>query len=182
MLGAPSSAVSRARLLLAAHLSRRSIHSRQVARCERNMKRSTASCSAQVLLTVHTSVADDFDKSLVAWFHVCVVIFPGYLKSWAPVEMAECGNGNSGFGSGGEEETCSLSCLVAVGRALHDLAPQPDPVSISCPVTQKLQFFSRHANDGKYLFVDQRSVMKGVKNFFPVWPFPFEITGHLLLN
>lgn len=61
---------------------------------------------------------------------------------------------------GGEEgDPCSLSCLVAVGRALADLAPAPSapPVAAVGPITRHLQYVSRHATDGKYLFVDQRS-------------------------
>lgn len=60
---------------------------------------------------------------------------------------------------GGEEgDTCNLSCLVAVGRALSDLAPQPtaQPVAAVGPITRHLQYVSRHATDGKFLFVDQR--------------------------
>lgn len=61
---------------------------------------------------------------------------------------------------GGEEsDACNLSCLVAVGRALTDLAPQPTPPPVAAvgPITRHLQYVSRHATDGKYLFVDQRS-------------------------
>nr|XP_013189262.1 unnamed protein product [Amyelois transitella] len=85
----------------------------------------------------------------------CVVQCTGYLKSWAPAEMCEGG----GTPEGGEDgENCNLSCLVAVGRALTDLVPQPPrpmpgPVA---PPTRSLQYVSRHATDGKFLFVDQR--------------------------
>ncbi|CAG9558045.1 unnamed protein product [Danaus chrysippus] len=78
----------------------------------------------------------------------CVVQCTGYLKSWAPAEMSDgcCTD------AGSEEESCNLSCLVAVGRALADLAQHPD----SAPQTRYLQYISRHAPDGKFLFVDQR--------------------------
>lgn len=85
------------------------------------------------------------------------MMFLGYLKSWAPAEMSE---GGANTADGGEEaDACNLSCLVAVGRALSDLAPQPSAPSIATvgPVTRHLQYVSRHATDGKYLFVDQRS-------------------------
>nr|XP_049694961.1 protein cycle isoform X1 [Helicoverpa armigera] len=83
----------------------------------------------------------------------CVVQCTGYLKSWAPAEMSEGAGGTSEVTDDGEQ--CNMSCLVAVGRALPDLAPAP---AFSCSVapTRQLQYVSRHAPDGKFLFVDQR--------------------------
>lgn len=66
--------------------------------------------------------------------------------------------GGANTADGGEEgDACNLSCLVAVGRALSDLMPQPaaPPVAVG-PITRNLQYVSRHATDGKFLFVDQR--------------------------
>ncbi|CAG9782184.1 unnamed protein product [Diatraea saccharalis] len=99
----------------------------------------------------------------------CVVQCTGYLKSWTPAEMCE----GSGSGEGDETEACNLSCLVAVGRALPDLAAATATataavnssarittprqfVPSSAPSTRLLQYVSRHATDGKFLFVDQR--------------------------
>ncbi|XP_073949704.1 basic helix-loop-helix ARNT-like protein cyc isoform X3 [Choristoneura fumiferana] len=78
----------------------------------------------------------------------CVVQCTGYLKLWASAEANE-------LSEGGEEGDGSMSCLVALGRALPDLAPAPPPGPQS-PRTRRLQFVSRHAPDGKYVFVDQR--------------------------
>lgn len=67
--------------------------------------------------------------------------------------------GGANTAEGGEEgDVCNMSCLVAVGRTLPDLVPQPvaPPVAIG-PVTRHLQYVSRHATDGKFLFVDPRS-------------------------
>lgn len=72
----------------------------------------------------------------------------GYLKMWAASEANE-------VGEGGEEGDGSMSCLVALVRALPDLAPGPPP-GPPPPRTRRLQFVSRHAPDGKYMFVDQR--------------------------
>ncbi|CAK1588111.1 unnamed protein product [Parnassius mnemosyne] len=87
----------------------------------------------------------------------CVVQCTGYLKSWTPVEME--GEGAI-TGDAVEEETSSLSCLVALGRALTDLTPvliQPAPTPAPAPPPfRRLQYISRHAMDGKFLFVDQR--------------------------
>ncbi|XP_013162323.1 PREDICTED: protein cycle isoform X3 [Papilio xuthus] len=85
----------------------------------------------------------------------CVVQCTGYLKSWAPAEL----EGGSTTGDGGEDgEAGNMSCLVAVGRALPDLSPtlgQQVPIPTQSPA-RCLQYISRHATDGKFLFVDQR--------------------------
>ncbi|XP_075991541.1 basic helix-loop-helix ARNT-like protein cyc isoform X3 [Anticarsia gemmatalis] len=82
----------------------------------------------------------------------CVVQCTGYLKSWAPVEMCEGASSSSEVTE--ETEACNMSCLVAVVRALPDLAPEP--YACAAPPTRRLQYVSRHAPDGKFLFVDQR--------------------------
>ncbi|CAG4984564.1 unnamed protein product [Parnassius apollo] len=85
----------------------------------------------------------------------CVVQCTGYLKSWAPMEMKE---GGAVTGEAVEEEASSLSCLVAVGRAVTDLTPiliQPVPTPAQ-PPSRRIQYISRHATDGKFLFVHQR--------------------------
>ncbi|CAB3258832.1 unnamed protein product [Arctia plantaginis] len=81
----------------------------------------------------------------------CVVQCTGYLKSWAPIEMTD---GASTSEVTEDSEACNLSCLVAVGRALPDLAPSPYACTTS--PTRLLQYVSRHAPDGKFTFVDQR--------------------------
>lgn len=74
----------------------------------------------------------------------------GYLKSWAPAKM-----GLEEQEGEGDTDSCNLSCLVAIGRILPH-------VSIVATATQgrpnirSIQFISRHALDGKFLFVDQR--------------------------
>lgn len=109
----------------------------------------------------------------------CVVQCTGYLKSWAPAKI------------GVEEQEAdaegdcnlSLSCLVAVGRLVDFnngyFRPNAKNLNIntntpstststnkvkSDPV-RTLQFTSRHAMDGKFLFVDQRATL--VLGFLP---------------
>lgn len=79
-----------------------------------------------------------------------VIQCTGYLKSWAPAKM---GLDDEGGGEGGE--TCTLSCLVAVGRVL----PPADKARVVNKQVnlRSVQFLSRHALDGKFLFVDQRA-------------------------
>uniref|UniRef100_A0A8D8ZKZ0 Aryl hydrocarbon receptor nuclear translocator-like protein 1 n=1 Tax=Cacopsylla melanoneura TaxID=428564 RepID=A0A8D8ZKZ0_9HEMI len=79
-----------------------------------------------------------------------VIQCTGYLKSWAPAKM---GLEESEEGEGGE--TCTLSCLVAVGRVL---APADKARILNKQVNLRpVQFLSRHALDGKFLFIDQRA-------------------------
>ncbi|XP_050682990.1 protein cycle isoform X2 [Leptidea sinapis] len=94
-----------------------------------------------------------------------VVQCTGYLKSWAPAEMCEGGTSSgpsSLCGEGSvEDDTCNMSCLVAVVRALpsmlsSDRVPASPATCASEPPTRQLMFISRHAPDGKFLFVDQR--------------------------
>ncbi|XP_068620738.1 protein cycle isoform X2 [Battus philenor] len=84
----------------------------------------------------------------------CVVQCTGYLKSWAPIELDSEGAGNGDVGEDGENS--NLSCLVAVGRALTDLSPIANVQTPPMPPARCLQYISRHATDGKFLFVDQR--------------------------
>ncbi|XP_052129133.1 protein cycle isoform X1 [Frankliniella occidentalis] len=89
-----------------------------------------------------------------------VIQCTGYLKSWAPEKMgleeSELVEGESGAGAGG----ACLSCLVAVGRLQPMLSPPPRPrPGGRIPNTRPLQFTSRHAIDGKFLFVDQRATL-----------------------
>ncbi|KOB78668.1 Cycle [Operophtera brumata] len=60
----------------------------------------------------------------------CVVQCTGYLKSWAAADV------ESGGGPEGDDEQCTMSCLVAIGRALPDLTPPAAPA----PHTRPLQY------------------------------------------
>ncbi|XP_076241212.1 basic helix-loop-helix ARNT-like protein cyc isoform X3 [Calliopsis andreniformis] len=86
----------------------------------------------------------------------CVIQCTGYLKSWAPakIDLEE----QEGDGDG---DACNLSCLVAVGR-LQSTIPTSLPKK---PRLRPIKFVSRHAMDGKFLFVDQRATL--VLGFLP---------------
>ncbi|KAL7052368.1 hypothetical protein ACKWTF_004852 [Chironomus riparius] len=95
----------------------------------------------------------------------------GYLKSWAP---AKIGIETSEQESETEGECLSLSCLVAVGRLIDynndgfckNMKPNvTNNSNRGNPVLRNVQFISRHANDGKFLFVDQRATL--VLGFLP---------------
>ncbi|XP_034943483.1 protein cycle isoform X4 [Chelonus insularis] len=88
----------------------------------------------------------------------CVIQCTGYLKSWAPAKIGlEEPEGES------DGEACNLSCLVAVGRVQPGL---PTFFSnVRTPRLRTIEFVSRHALDGKFLFVDQRATL--VLGFLP---------------
>lgn len=85
---------------------------------------------------------------MIDWKY-CVIQCTGYLKSWAPAKIGL--EEQEGEGDG---EACSLSCLVAVGRVQPGL-PALCP-GAKTPRLRTIEFVSRHAIDGKFLFVDQR--------------------------
>ncbi|KAG5329480.1 BMAL1 protein, partial [Acromyrmex charruanus] len=80
----------------------------------------------------------------------CVIQCTGYLKSWAPAKIGlEEQEGEA------DGEACNLSCLVAVGRIQTAISTAALPSRK--PHSRPIQFVSRHAMDGKFLFVDQRA-------------------------
>ncbi|XP_018402114.1 PREDICTED: aryl hydrocarbon receptor nuclear translocator-like protein 1 [Cyphomyrmex costatus] len=80
----------------------------------------------------------------------CVIQCTGYLKSWAPAKIGlEEQEGEA------DGEACNLSCLVAVGRVQTAISTATLPSRK--PHLKPIQFVSRHAMDGKFLFVDQRA-------------------------
>lgn len=82
----------------------------------------------------------------------CVIQCTGYLKSWAPAKI-----GLEEQETDSEGDSCSLSCLVAVGRIIPNvLQTNVSPPLTTSPNSKSIQFISRHAMDGKFLFVDQR--------------------------
>ncbi|EAT46793.1 AAEL002049-PA, partial [Aedes aegypti] len=95
-----------------------------------------------------------------------VIQCTGYLKSWAPAKI-----GLEEHETDGEGESCNLSCLVAVGR--NQISGNGNLTNRrvtgfnrnNIPNLRNVQFISRHAMDGKFLFVDQRATL--VLGFLP---------------
>lgn len=75
-----------------------------------------------------------------------VIHCTGYLKSWAPAKI-----GLEEHEAEVDGDSCNLSCLVAIGRIM----PHISTVAATSQ-SRPIQFVSRHALDGKFLFVDQR--------------------------
>jgi aryl hydrocarbon receptor nuclear translocator-like protein 1 len=91
----------------------------------------------------------------------------GYLKSWVPAKI-----GLEEQESENENECLSLSCLVAIGRLVNynndgflktcnsgTSKSGLNNLSKNNAELRNIQFISRHANDGKFLFVDQRATL-----------------------
>lgn len=77
----------------------------------------------------------------------CTIHSTGYLKSWPPTKMGLDEDNEP------DNEGCNLSCLVAIGRLHPHIVPQPSLADIRVKPTE---YVSRHAIDGKFVFVDQR--------------------------
>ncbi|XP_052457018.1 aryl hydrocarbon receptor nuclear translocator-like protein 1 isoform X1 [Carassius gibelio] len=78
----------------------------------------------------------------------CTIHSTGYLKSWPPTKMGLDEDNEP------DNEGCNLSCLVAIGRVHPHIIPQPINADIRVKPTE---YVSRHAIDGKFVFVDQRA-------------------------
>ncbi|XP_053576221.1 basic helix-loop-helix ARNT-like protein 1 [Bombina bombina] len=78
----------------------------------------------------------------------CTIHSTGYLKSWPPTKMGLDEDNEP------DSEGCNLSCLVAIGRLHPHIVPQPVNGEIRVKSTE---YVSRHAIDGKFVFVDQRA-------------------------
>ncbi|XP_059614097.1 protein cycle isoform X2 [Phlebotomus argentipes] len=90
-----------------------------------------------------------------------VIQCTGYLKSWAPAKI-----GLEEQESDGDGDSCNLSCLVAIGRIPPNIfVPNVTPPINNNLNLRSIQFISRHAMDGKFLFVDQRATL--ILGFLP---------------
>ncbi|XP_038286469.1 aryl hydrocarbon receptor nuclear translocator-like protein 1 isoform X2 [Canis lupus familiaris] len=78
----------------------------------------------------------------------CTIHSTGYLKSWPPTKMGLDEDSEP------DNEGCNLSCLVAIGRLHSHVVPQPVNGDIR---VKSMEYVSRHAIDGKFVFVDQRA-------------------------
>ncbi|KAB1271769.1 Aryl hydrocarbon receptor nuclear translocator-like protein 1 [Camelus dromedarius] len=78
----------------------------------------------------------------------CTIHSTGYLKSWPPTKMGLDEDSEP------DNEGCNLSCLVAIGRLHSHVVPQPANGDIR---VKSMEYVSRHAIDGKFVFVDQRA-------------------------
>nr|UHH90572.1 cycle [Pyrrhocoris apterus] len=92
-----------------------------------------------------------------------VIQCTGYLKPWATAKICL----DDEKESESEGETSNLSCLVAMGRVMVIPFPHQRPIRAYHPPinVRPLQFISRHALDGKFLFVDQKATL--VLGFLP---------------
>ncbi|XP_070688241.1 basic helix-loop-helix ARNT like 1b [Pempheris klunzingeri] len=80
----------------------------------------------------------------------CTIHSTGYLKSWPPTEV----DVDVDVNNEPDNDGCSLSCLVAIGRLPPHTVSQPALTHVK---VKPMEFVSRHAVDGKFVFVDQRA-------------------------
>ncbi|CAH1786265.1 unnamed protein product [Owenia fusiformis] len=73
----------------------------------------------------------------------------GYLKSWPPAKRNLVVDNEY-------DNDCNLSCLVAVGQLQQQYDPQAWSENPRIK-TRPVEFMSRHAVDGKFMYVDQRA-------------------------
>ncbi|XP_048462797.1 aryl hydrocarbon receptor nuclear translocator-like protein 1 [Rhincodon typus] len=94
--------------------------------------------------------ASNCSKKKVDRKSFCTIHSSGYLKSWPPTKMGLDEDNEP------DNEGCNLSCLVAIGRLHPHIVPQPISGEIRVKSTE---YVSRHAIDGKFVFVDQRATV-----------------------
>lgn len=80
----------------------------------------------------------------------CVIHCLGYLKAWMSNKI------NIANEEVDLENDSFLSCLVALCRPISQF---PKPTLYIPKINQSMDFTSRHAVDGKFLFVDQRATL-----------------------
>lgn len=78
-----------------------------------------------------------------------VIHCTGYLKSWSTAKIGLEDDSET------DSDSCSLSCLVAVGRVQNGVNPFPAEESGHIKV-RPMEYMSRHSIDGKFSYIDER--------------------------
>ncbi|CAL4059447.1 unnamed protein product, partial [Meganyctiphanes norvegica] len=93
-------------------------------------------------------------KSQISDKKYSVIHFTGYLKSWAETKDP--------LDEDSDSDSCNLSCLVAVGRVHQPLVStsvREGSNFNNITHAQPIQFISKHTNDGKFVFIDQKATL-----------------------
>lgn len=93
----------------------------------------------------------NFTKNCFSDKKYVVIQCTGYLKSWAKNGLEEHQENTEN-----DTDSYNLSCLVAIGRIQPNIYQQHLNSPSQNPCLRNIQFLSRHAIDGNFLFVDQR--------------------------
>lgn len=88
----------------------------------------------------------------------CTIHVMGYIKNWMAGPEAHSRPGEESEREAAEDSGFNLTCLVAVGRTIPQYNPPSASTKTETIPIEEVQFVSRHAMDGKFLFVDQRAV------------------------
>ncbi|XP_055069729.2 basic helix-loop-helix ARNT like 1b isoform X1 [Misgurnus anguillicaudatus] len=105
-------------------------------------------CNRPLVKMEDKDFASTCSKKKVDRKSFCTIHSTGYLKSWPPTKMGLDEDNEP------DNEGCNLSCLVAIGRLHSHIVSPPTNGDIRVKPTE---FVSRHAIDGKFVFVDQRA-------------------------
>ncbi|XP_025086091.1 protein cycle-like isoform X1 [Pomacea canaliculata] len=81
-----------------------------------------------------------------------VIHCTGYLKSWSTAKIGLEDDSET------DSDSCSLSCLVAVGRVQNGVNPFPAEESGHIKV-RPMEYMSRHSIDGKFSYIDERATV-----------------------
>ncbi|KAK7491483.1 hypothetical protein BaRGS_00017312, partial [Batillaria attramentaria] len=81
-----------------------------------------------------------------------VIHCTGYLKSWSTAKIGLEDDNET------DSDSCSLSCLVAVGRVQNCVNPFPAEERGHIKV-RPMEYMSRHSIDGKFSYVDERATV-----------------------
>ena len=102
-----------------------------------------------------------------------VIHCTGYLKSWSTAKIGLEDDNET------DNDSSSLSCLVAVGRVQRCASHHPPDESGHHIKVRPLEYMSRHSIDGKFSYVDERSVVVDCSVMFnlfsPCWQKPWLI-------
>ncbi|XP_070185012.1 basic helix-loop-helix ARNT-like protein 1, partial [Littorina saxatilis] len=86
------------------------------------------------------------------WKNYTTIHCTGYLKSWSTAKIGIEDDNES------DNDSCSLSCLVAVGRVQNCVNPFPSEERGHIKV-RPMEYTSRHSIDGKFSYVDERATV-----------------------
>ncbi|KAM3876721.1 basic helix-loop-helix ARNT like 1b [Diretmus argenteus] len=105
-------------------------------------------CNQPLVKAEDKDFSSSCSKKKVERKSFCTIHSTGYLKSWPPSKMGLDEDNEP------DNEGRNLSCLVAIGRLHPHIVPQPVNNGIRVKPTE---YVSRHAIDGKFVYVDQRA-------------------------
>uniref|UniRef100_A0AAR2JGU8 Aryl hydrocarbon receptor nuclear translocator-like 1a n=1 Tax=Pygocentrus nattereri TaxID=42514 RepID=A0AAR2JGU8_PYGNA len=124
------------------------LHPKDIAKVKEQLSSSDTAPRERLIDAKSTVTLNELNSARSRKKSFCTIHSTGYLKSWPPTKMGLDEDNEP------DNEGCNLSCLVAIGRLHPHIVPQPMNGDIRVKPTE---YVSRHAIDGKFVFVDQRA-------------------------